>query len=83
MNQPVTTPTDEYSTSDLGQAAFLLAREAPLLRVDNEGGRARFVFPAAAGELSKLFFQPGRNLVDARRFHFNLRELRGLARRGQ
>jgi hypothetical protein len=80
MNQPEDIPSSEYATSDLGQAAFLLAREIPLLRVEREGERARFVFPVSASETSKLFYQPGRNMVDARRFHMNLRELRGLAR---
>lgn len=81
MSRPAEdTSTDEYTTSDLGQAAFLLAREMPLLRVDHQGQRATFVFPASAGGVAWLFFRPGQNLVDARRFHLSLRELRGLAR---
>lgn len=82
MNQPETIPADEYVISDLGQAAFLLAREQPLLRVDHDGERATFVFPGSAKAVGRLFYQPGQNLVDARRFHLSLRELRGLARGG-
>ncbi len=79
MNQPTDTP-DEYRTSDLGQAAYLLARDVPLLRVDHEGDRATFVFPGTARGTGRLFYHPGQNSVDARRFHLSLRELRGLAR---
>jgi hypothetical protein len=73
------TPADEYGTTDLGIAAFLLARDLPLLRVE-QGERVRFVFPGSAEETAVLFYQPGRNLVEARKFHMGLRELRGLAR---
>jgi hypothetical protein len=85
MAQSTTTPTDptdEYTSSDLGQSAFVLTCEWPLLRVDHDGPRAVFVFPGPARDVARLFFMPGRNLVDARKFHLNLRELRGLARGG-
>lgn len=72
--------TDEFKTSDLGQAAFLVSREIPLLRVDREDWRATFVFPAPAEAVARLFYQPGKDTVSARRFHLSLRELRGLAR---
>jgi hypothetical protein len=77
---PISRP-EEYRTPDLGIAAFLLSKEVPLLRVDNAGERAFFVFPGGTEKTAQLFYQPGKNMVDARRFHLNLRELRGLARR--
>jgi hypothetical protein len=72
---------DEYKTTDLGIAAFLLAKQLPLLRVDDSEKRVLFVFPGGAAELANRFYWPGANLVDARRFHLSLRELRGLTRR--
>jgi hypothetical protein len=79
MTKPSVTPADEYETSDLGIAAFCLARDLPLLRVE-QAERVRFVFPGSAEETARLFYMPGRNLVDARKFHLSLRELRGLTR---
>lgn len=79
MTKPRATPADEYGTSDLGIAAFCLSLDLPLLRVE-QGERARFIFPGSAADTARLFYQPGRNLVDARRFHISLRELRGLTR---
>jgi hypothetical protein len=79
MTKPRATPADEYETSDLGIAAFCLARDLPLLRVE-QAERVRFVFPGSAKDTAALFYQPGRNLVDARKFHMGLRELRGLTR---
>jgi hypothetical protein len=81
MSRPRSTRLDEFRTSDLGIAAFLVAQETPLLRVENGGERTFFVFPGSAEEAASRFYQPGKNLVDARRFHFSLRELRGLTKR--
>ena len=75
-----TDPIDEYTTSDLGEAAYLVAKGLPLLRVDRGAVRATFVFPGNAQRVVPSFRLPGSNLVDARRFHAALRELRGLAR---
>ena len=77
---PTTTQADEFLTADLGQAALLVALEVPLLEVRNDGRRAIFVFPATAEPRARKFFQPGGDLVSARRFHMALRDLRGLAR---
>lgn len=76
-------PPDDFKTSDLGLAAFLLTLQFPLLQITFEGSRASFVFPGTAHGEAKLFWQPGRNAVDARAFHSNLRELRRLARGGR
>ncbi len=78
MNTP-TPSADEYATSDLGVAAFLAARDFPLLRVE-PGDRAKFVFPGPAKKTADAFWLPGSNLVDARKFHRLLRDLRGVAR---
>ena len=77
---PSPVASDEFSTSDLGQGAFLLAKDFPLLRVDQTAPRVAFVFPKGAEQTARLFYQPGQNLVDARKFHLSLRELRGLTR---
>jgi hypothetical protein len=82
MDQPRPSLADEYETSDLGIAAFLAAKDFPVLRVE-VGQRSAFVFPAGAEQTAKLFYLPGSNLVDARRFHTMLRELRGLAKGGR
>ena len=80
MNQPTLSPPDEFATPDLGVSAFLVASGFPLLRVDTGTARAQFIFPGSAAETAHLFYQAGRNSVDARRFHVALRDLRGLAR---
>ena len=80
MPQPESTRAEEFETSDLGVAAFLVARELPLLRVEHGGERVLFVFPESGERTARQFYQPGQNLVDARKFHINLRELRGLTR---
>jgi hypothetical protein len=81
MTRPRSTQPDEFHTTDLGIAAFLAAQDVPILRIENGGERCFFVFPGAAEPMAAQFYQPGANLIDARRFHFSLRELRGLTRR--
>jgi hypothetical protein len=44
-------PVDEFRTCDLAQAAFLVAKALPLLRVDHGPDRATFVFPTGAAAL--------------------------------
>jgi hypothetical protein len=82
MATPDRTP-DEFRTPDLGISAFLVTKDFPLLRVDHEGERAFFVFPGPAERTAALYHLPGSNLIDASRFHYSLRELRGLARGGR
>ncbi len=81
MAQSKSSHPDEYRTSDLGIAAFIFAQDFPLIRVENGGPRVSFVFPRTAEQAAARFYRPGENLIDARRFHFCLRELRGLTRR--
>jgi len=78
MPMPPSTIADEFRTRDLGISAFLVARETPLLRTEQEGRITIFVFPGSAETLARLFYHPGQNTVDARKFHVALRELRGL-----
>ena len=80
MQTPTNAPPDEFTTSDLGTAAFVVAKDFPLLRVDRSDTRVRFVFPGGAKVVADLYALPGRAVVDARRFHFALRELRSLTR---
>ena len=80
MQTPTNPPPDEFTTSDLGTAAFVVTKDFPLLRVDRTDARVRFVFPGGAKPVADLYALPGRAVVDARRFHFALRELRGLTR---
>jgi hypothetical protein len=66
-----TTPTS-FETTDLGQAAFLLARGRPLTSMDSAVGRRRiFQFPAAAQADADEYFAggqaPARALVNALR----------------
>ena len=83
MALPETPTLDEYETSDLGVASFLVARDIPLLRTDNRSERTSFVFPGTAEEIARGFYQPGKDLVSARRLHAALRELRSLTRQGR
>lgn len=80
MAKPTPPRTTEYVTPDLGQAAFCVAWEAPFLTVRAEGGRALFVFDAAAEPIAQRFWMPGKDSVSARRFHAALRDLRAVAR---
>ena len=80
MQTPANAPPDEFTTSDLGTAAFVVAKDFPLLRVDRSDTRVRFVFPGGTKTVADLYALPGRAVVDARRFHVALRELRGLTR---
>jgi hypothetical protein len=66
------TTTPHIETSDLGQAAFLLARGHPLSRITGPpGGRRVFLFPAAAQPDADDYFAggqaPARALVNALR----------------
>lgn len=71
----------EFSTSDLGEAAFCATKGAELLRIEMTGDRAWFCFQGDSA-MVRSFHTPGQNLVDAKAFHAALRGLRGLARRG-
>ncbi len=73
------TDPDEYTTSDLGEATFLAAKEFPVLRVE-VGTRSTFVFPSVAKATARLFRLPGSGMIEAKKFHMMLRVLRGLAR---
>jgi len=68
---------DDYSTSDLGLAAFLLALGFPLLDLRGSPGRPRvFVFPVAAAANATRYFAGA--TVEARRYAAAIRDLKGL-----
>ena len=71
--------TEEHATTDLGCAAFLMARGHPLLRVERgAGGRCTFRFPVAAREDAKGFYAGAQ--APARAFANSLRDLKTLTR---
>ena len=53
------TTTEEFATTDLAQAAYLVALGRPLLRVERThvGTRCTFVFPSEAQEAAGEFFR--------------------------
>lgn len=74
-------PPEEFTTSDVSEAAFLAAQDVPVLALRTDRRRVTFVFPPTAAPLAVRFWQPGQDLVSARKFHMAVRDLRGLARR--
>ncbi len=72
---------DEYSTSDLGLAAFLLALGHPLLDLRGSPGHPRsFVFPVAAAAAAPSYFAGA--TVEARKYAAAIRDLKGLIAQG-
>ena len=69
-----TTTTAEHATTDLNEAAFILASGYRLLRVDDGSFRA-FVFHAAAAAAADAYRRDAP--VPARSFVRRLREIRG------
>ncbi len=72
------TQPDEFRTSDLYLAAFLVAQGQPLLRVEREGGRVYFIFPNVqrTRELQSQFFNNG--IVGVGDFRRSLQDLKTL-----
>ena len=72
----------EFSTTDLNLAAYLLALEHPLLHVNGPPGQRAFAF-ANVAETDITAFYAGAK-VDARKLLGALRDLKGLlAQRGR
>jgi hypothetical protein len=70
----MTTIDEEYETTDLALAAFLVAQGHPLTRVEGpRGGQRTFVFPASGRDLASTYFTAS---VPARPFANALRDLR-------
>ena len=66
--------TDEYETTDLSLAAFLIAKGHPLVRMEGPRGSQRtFVFPATARDVAGTFFTA---TVPARPYANALRDLK-------
>ncbi len=74
-------PDSEYSTSDLGLAAFLLALGHPLQDLRGSPGRPRtFVFPVAAAAAAPSYYAGA--TIEARRYASAIRDLKGLLAQG-
>jgi hypothetical protein len=72
-----TTINQEYETSDLTVAAFLLAHGRPLIRVGGDrGSRRTFVFAASERDLAETFYIGAS--VPARAFSNATRDLKSL-----
>jgi hypothetical protein len=75
----MTIRVEDFQTTDLGLAAFLLSRGHALLRVDTVGaGRRVFSFPAEVRNETQAFYQNA--AVPARTFANALRDLKALIR---
>jgi hypothetical protein len=74
------TTTEEFATTDLAQAAYLVALGRPLLRVERTqaGMRCTFVFPSEAHEVAAEFFRNASIL--ARTYAHAMRDLKALVR---
>ncbi len=82
MVQPQDQPT-EYSTSDLALAAYLAYWDFYPTRMQNgDGRRMLFVYPIAAEKIAARFWQPGGDMVSAKKFHYLLKEMRRLTQPG-
>lgn len=65
----------EFTTTDLGVAAFLLAKGHALLRLGAAGGRRKvFCFPPGVRAVAATFYQDA--LVPARSFANAIRDLK-------
>ncbi len=70
-------PNDVYETSDLGQAALLVAQGFPLLHVAPAEGRRRlFLFPPEAREAGEGYYRGA--TVPARAFYNSPRDLKAM-----
>jgi hypothetical protein len=71
--------TQDSKVSDIQLAAYLLAMEQPLLRVEGNEGRKVFVFSHVPEEVAFAYYQ-GRDIVSARKLFGAYRDLKGLTR---
>jgi hypothetical protein len=75
----MTTNVTNFQTTDLGLAAYLVARGHALLGVQGEnGGRRVFLFPPEAREEASGFYAGG--TVPARQYANAVRDLKALIR---
>jgi hypothetical protein len=66
----------EFSTTDIHLAAYLLATDHPLRRLEGRVGQRAFVFGEATQAVVSAFYAGAK--VDARKLLGALRDLRGL-----
>ena len=65
-----------FTTSDLSLAAFLMTLDFPLLKTEGNGRRVAFHFPSTAAEAAPGYLQGEK--VSARAFSAALRDLKSL-----
>ncbi len=70
----------EFNTSDLHLAAYLLATDHPLLRINGRAGQRAFVFGNVTHEDVQRFYAGAPS--DARKVLGALRDLKGLLAQG-
>lgn len=65
---------NEYTTTDLGEAAYLLLTGHPLVRLDGRLGKRTFVFNGTSREAGTEFFNGAK--VEARSYAATIRDLK-------
>lgn len=71
-------PQDEMSVTDLNVAAFLLASDYPIVRVEGASGQRIFVFKNVPQDAVMRYYG-GAAPVDARKLFSAFRDVKGLA----
>ncbi len=66
----------DFKTSDLSLAAFLMTLDFPLLKTDGNGRRVVFYFPSTAAEAAPGYLRGEK--VSARAFSASVRDLKSL-----
>ena len=66
----------DFKTSDLSLAAFLMTLDFPLLKTEGNGRRVVFYFPSTAAEAATGYLQGEK--VSARAFSAAMRDLKSL-----
>jgi hypothetical protein len=69
----------ETKVSDLQLAAYLMALDYPLMRVEGTSGRKLFVFRGVPEEMVFTYYQ-GQDGISARKLFAAYRDLKGLTR---
>ena len=67
---------ENFTTSDLSLAAFLMTLDFPLLKTEGNGRRVAFHFPSTAAEAAPGYLQGEK--VSARTFSAAMRDLKSL-----
>lgn len=73
-------PTHQFVTGDLGLAAWLVTVGQSIEEIRSDGRRALFCFPPGTEPIARRFWGDHQDVLLVRRYHENLRQLRGRAR---